>query len=123
MIAVLMAWLVQTVPRWRAEAFIARWSAQLRKCGSIRAVKALPDADWVYTRKLPSGEWVAAASEHSCCAGAGFDATVFWDSTGRLQCDTSYSFCGGPAGELDRVEARSLREFYARLPSLRLQSR
>lgn len=109
-------------PNRRAQAFIATWESRFGRCGSLREIRSLPEAELIYVREFPTGEWVAARSEHSCCSGAGFDATVFYDSAGAVRRDTSCSFCGyeGLKGRLDQVQARSLAQFYGGLHYLRL---
>ena len=61
--------------------------------------------------------------EHSCCSGAGFDATVIRDSAGAIYADTTHTFCGieGISGELSAVSADSLSGFYSHVNQLKLQ--
>src|SRR5438105_3117562 len=92
----------------RASHFVSVQSERLRKC------HALPEAQRVaqFTRSFSDGSWVAAISEHSCSSGAGFDATVFYDSTGIVRVDRSHHFCGleGLQSELRGVTAISLAD-------------
>lgn len=109
----------------RPRAFIQHWSERFRTVGSLDAAKRFEQSEPVVVRTLPSGEWFIATCEHSCCSGAGFDATVIRDSTGAIYADTTHTFCGieGLGGELgeERVPATSLAAFYSALSQLKLQ--
>ena len=96
--------------------------------GTLQAVQDFKkSADYVpvYIRTFDTGEWVAVAMEHSCCSGAGFNASIFFDSNGSTFVDTTYSFCGveGMGEELHRVETSNLAGFYSKLTKLKLQKR
>ncbi len=109
----------------RPRAFIQHWSERFRTVDSLDTAKRFEQSESVVVRTLPSGEWLIATCEHSCCSGAGFDATVIRDSTGAIYADTTHTFCGieGLGGELseDRVHATSLAAFYSGLSQLKLQ--
>lgn len=105
-----------------SDAFVERWSKQFKMAGNLKAVKALPQAKLIYIQTFKNGEWVAATCEHACCSGAGYNATVFYDSQRKIYYDTTYSFCGleGLGGELGKAKATSLQTFYPQLCQLSL---
>ena len=110
----------------RPQAFIQRWSERFRKLDSLDTARQLAQSEApVVLRVLPSGEWFVTTCEHSCCSGAGFDATVIRDSTGAIYADTTHTFCGieGLGEELgeQRVPATSLPAFYSALTQLELR--
>ena len=109
----------------RPRAFIQHWSERFRTVDSLDTAKRLEQSEPVIVRSLPSGEWFIATCEHSCCSGAGFDATVIRDSTGAIYADTTHTFCGieGLGGELSEhlAPATSLAAFYSGLSQLKLQ--
>ena len=110
----------------RPQAFIHQWSERFRTLDSLDAARQLVQAEpWVVLRVLPSGEWFVTTCEHSCCSGAGYDATVIRDSTGAIYADTTHSFCGieGLGEELgeQRIPATSLPAFYSALTQLKLR--
>ena len=112
-------------PDHRADAFVTHWAGLFRKCPDLASIRTLPPKerpDCVYIRQFPNGQWVAVKMEHSCCSGAGFDASVFLDSTRIIRYDKTYSFCGyeGLCGELEKVQATELDGFYASLTNLNL---
>lgn len=115
--------LAQTNPAMARRAFIRTWTSRFRACHNLSDVRRLPDADFLCIRTFPTGEWVAVSSEHSCCSGAGFDATIFYDSRSQLQVDTTYSFCGyeGLVGALPGNDVGSLARFYDNLRSFNLR--
>jgi len=102
----------------RTSHFVSARSKRFRTC------RTLPDAEHVapFTRGFSDGSWVAAVSEHSCSSGAGFDATVFYDSRGIIRVDRSHHFCGveGLESELRQVAATSLADFYRGLQQCQL---
>ena len=106
-------------------AFVQHWTDRFRSIDSLDAAKRFEQSDPVIVRKLPSGEWFIATCEHSCCSGAGFDATVICDSTGAIYADVTQTFCGieGLGEELGehRIPATSLAAFYSSLTQLKLQ--
>ena len=106
----------------RSMRFVDHWASLLSRCRNIQEVEAVAKEQdrLVLTRRFDSGEWVAVCSEHSCCSGAGFDATVFVDSKGTIQYDTTHSFCGyeGLCGELNGVAASNLNQFYSGVDSM-----
>lgn len=103
--------------------FVRHWSERLRTIDSLDAAKRFGEGEPVFVRAFPSGEWLIATCEHSCCSGAGFDATVIRDSTGAIYSDTTHTFCGieGMSSELSQVSAEALSAFYPRLTQLKLQ--
>jgi len=107
-------------PKKEAPIWIAHWTATFRQCHSLEDIRALSARArrFVYTRTFADGSWVAAVNEYACTDGAGFDAAVFYDSTGRVQVDRSHHFCGfeGLGADLSRVSATSLHDFYLGLP-------
>lgn len=107
----------------RSEKFVKHWVTTFKKCPNLKAVKSLPNAYRIYIRTFKNGEWVAISMEHECCSGAGFNATVFYDSQHKMYADTTYSFCGleGLAGELGEIKATSLKAFYPSLTQLKLR--
>jgi hypothetical protein len=114
-------------PERDAPIWIAHWTAEFRQCHSLADISALSTRARrsVYSRTFPDGSWVAAVNEYACTDGAGFDAAVFYDSTGRVQVDRSHHFCGfeGLDADLSRVSATSLHDFYAGLPCHFTESR
>ena len=74
----------------------------------------------IYTRIFPNGEWIAARTEYACSDGAGFDATVFRGSKGRILYQTEHHFCGyeGLSSELNDVTAETLVDFYNNLTNI-----
>jgi hypothetical protein len=102
----------------RASRFVATQSQRLRACRTLPEVRQVAD----FTRTFPDGSWVAAVSEHACCSGAGFNATVFYDSSGGIRVDQTHAFCGteGLQGELNQIAGNSLAAFYAGLHQCQL---
>lgn len=110
----------------RPQAFIKQWNTDFRKLDGLGSARQMVQSEpWVVLRVFPSGEWLVATCEHSCCSGAGFDATVIRDSTGAIYADTTHTFCGseGLAAELGErsVPAASLQACYSTLSQLKLQ--
>ena len=107
-------------PKKEAPIWIDHWITTFRQCHSLGDIQALSKRVGfeIYTRTFQDGSWVAAANEWACSSGAGFDAAVFYDNTGRVLIDTSHHFCGGEGlyAECNRVSATSLNNFYAGLP-------
>ena len=102
----------------RASRFIHSKGALLKNCESYADAQRVAQ----FARKFSDGTWVAVISEHACSSGAGFDATIFYDSSGIMRVDKTHHFCGteGLENELSRVTASTLREFYAGLPDCKL---
>jgi len=107
----------------RPQAFIQQWSERFRAVNSLEEAKRFQESEPVYLRTFPSGEWLIATCEHSCCSGAGFDATVIRDSTGAIYADATHCFCGieEMSSEFERVPAGTLAAFYPGLQSINLQ--
>ena len=104
-------------------AFVNHWGMLFRKYRTPETfpeIKTSDRADLIFVRTFDSTEWVAARTEYSCTDGAGFDATVFLDSHGAIKYQIGYHFCGyeGLCGELRKVEADNLPEFYAKLTNV-----
>jgi hypothetical protein len=106
----------------RPRVFIQHWSERFRAINSLDEAKQIEQSEPVYVRRLPSGEWFIATCEHSCCSGAGFDATIIRDSTGAIYADTTHTFCGieGMSSELDSASSDNLSVLYTRLKQLHL---
>jgi hypothetical protein len=102
----------------KASCFVASNGALLRSCRDLKEAQRVAQ----FTRKFSDQTWVAAISEHSCSSGAGFDATVFYDSKGVVRVDRAHHFCGveGLQSELNRVAANTLPDFYAGLQQCQL---
>ena len=102
---------------YRTRSFINHWSKEFRKCSNLQAIETLQEQEkaHIYRRTFANGDWVAVKMEHACCSGAGFDATVFYDSSGKVYCDTSYTFCGYEVLNkcLNKIKADSLKDFYS----------
>jgi hypothetical protein len=111
----------------RPQAFIQQWSERFRAVDSLESAKQLASTEPVIVRTFPSGEWLIATCEYSCCDGAGFDATVMRDSSGAIFTNLGHNFCGveGLGEELSefRVPATDLSSFYSTLTDLPLQRR
>jgi hypothetical protein len=114
-------------PEREAPIWIAHWTAEFQQCHSLENIGALSvrTRRSIYTRTFADGSWVAAVNEYACTDGAGFDAAIFYDSTGRVQVDRLHHFCGfeGLSADLSRVSATSLHDFYAGLPCHFTESR
>jgi hypothetical protein len=123
----LVAVKVASSPEKEARVWISHWAAAFRQCHSLGEIDALSAKERrpIYTRRFPDGFWVAAVNEYNCSAGAGFNAAVFYDSTGRVQVDRSHHFCGfeGLESDLARISATSFGGFYAGLPCHLVESR
>lgn len=104
---------------------IAKWSEEFRNCRNLENVEKLATkgGNPVYILKFTNGEWVAARMEHACCSGAGYNATVFFDSHGKIYADKTYSFCGYEELEskCNRLATNNLAEFYKQFKELRLE--
>ncbi len=109
----------------RSEAFIQNWSQRFLAIKSLEEAKLFEKTEPVYVRTFPSGEWIIATCEHSCCSGAGFNASVIRDSTETIYTDTTHTFCGieGMSEELHQVTSDTLTAFYPQLKQLKLQKR
>ncbi len=107
----------------RADRFVRQWSERFKGVDNLEEAKRLEEVEPVFVHTFASSEWFIATCEHSCCSGAGFDATVIRDSTGAVYADTTHTFCGieGMAGELREASGGSLREFYSHLTILKLR--
>lgn len=105
--------------------FINHWSERFRGIESLDTAKQMDQKEPVFIRTFPSGEWIIATCEHSCCSGAGFDATVIRDSAGTIYTDTTHTFCGieGMSSTLSEygTPATSLTSFYSGLSMLKLE--
>lgn len=106
---------------WGIDGYVEKWSASLTSLEDPADTQGLPPSEWtdgVWVRRFQSGEWVAARAtdpEVSHRSG-GFDATVFCDSNGLVQVDTSTHVCTFDAldeylGE-SAIEATGLVGFY-----------
>ena len=102
---------------WYPQAFLHDSVSEMRHYASPMQV---PD---VYKRRFADGSSVAIAMEHACCSGRGYNATVVYDSEGKIFVNTEHSFCGeeGLAADMSSVPAKSLAQFYSHLPFLPLR--
>jgi len=100
----------------RPRAFVCQWNEQFRKIDNLASARKFQEDNGVFLREFPSGEWLIGTCEHSCCSGAGFDATVIRDSKGAVFADTSHTFCGIEAmySELGGIPADNLAGFYGK---------
>jgi hypothetical protein len=108
---------------YRSEEFVDQWSSRFSKCPDLASVTQ--NYPKIYIRKFENGDWLAIVHEYSCMDGAGYDVSVFYDSTGAIRYDKGCNFCGyeGLCCEMNRIEAQSLREFYSKLSFLNLRTR
>lgn len=100
----------------REERFVAHWARLFQTCPTAESLQRLDPSerpDLILIRRFSNGQWVAVRNEYSCMDGAGFDASVWYDSTRKIRFDTSRNFCGyeGLCGELG-FEASNLEQFY-----------
>ena len=111
----------------RPQAFIEHWSEHFSTVNRLDLAQRFARTEPVIVRIFPSGEWLIATCEYSCCGGAGFNATVIRDSTGAIYTNVGRNFCGieGLDEELgERLNpATSLPEFYSTLSGIELQKR
>ena len=108
---------------YKSEEFVDQWSSRFLKCPDMESLaQNYPN---MYIRKFDNGEWLAIVHEHSCMDGAGYDVSVFYDSTGAIRYDKGHNFCGyeGLSCEMNRIEAKSAQEFYSQLTFLNLRTR
>lgn len=103
--------------------FVNHWGkvfSQHQTPESFHTIKASDRPDVIYLRRFGSNEWVAARSEHACTDGAGFNATVFLDSSGVIKYQSGHHFCGyeGLCCELGAVAASNLSGFYGGLTNV-----
>ena len=107
----------------RPLAFVQHWKERFSTINNLETAMRLMGPEPVFVRTFASGEWFIATCEHSCCSGAGFDATVIRDNTGAIYADTTHTFCGmeGISAELGEVPAESLSTFYSHATQLKLQ--
>ncbi len=103
--------------------FIGKWSREFRNVTTLEDARRLEKGGRVWVKAFSNGEWLLATCEHSCCSGAGFDATVIRDSTGAILVDRTHTSCGvqGMILELEAVPGDSLSAFYAGAGHLRLE--
>ena len=103
-----------------ADEFVNHWGELFAQCNSVSDLKQISDVDrpdLIFVRKFDNGELIFARSEHACTSGAGYNATVFRDSSGAIYYDTSHHFCGyeGLCCELKSIVSTNLNQFYAGL--------
>ena len=108
----------------RPRLFVKRWVKEFAKCHMIEDVRCLPQSELIFVREFSDKTWCAARSEHSCATGAGFNATVFCDSQGRIYFNYDHHFCGyeGLAGELSRIAAQNADGFRAMIGNVTTES-
>jgi hypothetical protein len=107
----------------RPHAFVEEWTQRFQAVESLAAALTFEETAPVVVRAFSSGEWLIATCEHSCCSGAGFDATVMRDSTGAIYADTTHTFCGieGLSHELKELPGETLEAFYQHASQLKLR--
>lgn len=118
-----IAIITRLVPDRRPERFVAHWAELFRGVSTpddLTGICAEDRPDLIFTRRFPSGEWVMARTEYSCSDGAGFDATVFRDSSGGIQYQMGHHFCGfeGLCRELNSPGATNVAGFFDSLKSI-----
>jgi hypothetical protein len=116
-------WFIPSAPDNRRAEFVEHWARLFEDCSDLEAVESLrgrESPELLYVSKFANGEWIAVRMEYACGDGAGFDASVFVDSTGKICFDTSHHFCGYEAleAELGGINAANLAELYSGLSSL-----
>lgn len=105
------------------EAFTRHWKNRFETVNDLGAAERLEQSDHVILQTFPSGEWLVAVCEHSCCDGAGFNRTVIRDSRETTYVDTAHCFCGMQdlRFTFEASPAESLTSFYAHLSILKLR--
>jgi hypothetical protein len=111
------------IPDNRSERFVAHWTKLFQRMATLEEISGIPTEDrpeLIFTRRFTNGEWVMVRGEYSCTDGAGFDATVFRDSSGIIRYQTGHHYCGfdGLRGELNGIEANSITEFFESIRGL-----
>jgi len=82
--------------------FVRQWRSDLRSCSDPDSAKTLlkRNKEGGEAVTMSDGSWVAVVMEHSCCTGAGFNATLYVVSTGETYLDSESCYCGWlPLGE------------------------
>jgi hypothetical protein len=130
LLAVVVVAAASTTMHWKRAhdpvVFVDHWGDLFHQHSTPEAFKTIAPGDrpdLIYQRLFDSGEWIAARTEYSCTDGAGFDATVFLDSRGSIRYQIGHHFCAyeGLSGDLNKVEANSLAEFYSKLTNVELR--
>jgi hypothetical protein len=110
----------------RQEAFVNQWFSEFKQVDGYAKAQALQESGKAFARTFKSGEWLVATCEHSCCSGAGYDATIIRDSTGAIYVNTEHCYCGMSeemSATFSEVKADSLATFYPQLKELNLTRR
>ncbi len=104
--------------------YIDEWSSRLAVLDNPAATRDTPPSQWtdgIWVRRFDSGEWIAvrATDPEVSHRSGGADITVFCDSNGLVQVDTSTHVCTFDAldeylGE-GSIEATDLAGFYEAL--------
>jgi len=99
------------------ESFRKKWIKKFKKVNTPADLKSLRLMDKVYFRKFKNGDWIIVAVEHSCCVGAGFDATLIKDNRNRIYFDFKYTWCGIPmlANKFSSIKADSVKIFFEKV--------
>jgi hypothetical protein len=75
--------------------FVRKWEKELLNCHNIKTAEAMlklnKEGGQVVTMK--DGSWVSIVMEHSCCTGAGFNATLYITSAGGSYLETDSCYC------------------------------
>ncbi|RYD31091.1 MAG: hypothetical protein EOP86_18635 [Verrucomicrobiaceae bacterium] len=82
--------------------FVRHWHSGLSHCADSAAAEALlkHNKEGGEVAMMADGSWVSVVMEHSCCTGAGFNATLYVASTGEAVLDPESCYCGWmPLGE------------------------
>ena len=95
--------------------FIRHWQSDLSRCSGPSAAQSMlyRNKEGGEAVRMLDGSWVAVVMEHSCCTGAGFDATLYVASTGGTFLDLDSSYCGWmPLGdEIHNYPKTGISEF------------
>lgn len=82
--------------------FVRHWYSGLSRCADPSAAQALvkDNKEGGEVVRMADGPWVSVVMEHSCCTGAGFNATLYIASTGGAFPDPESCYCSWmPLGE------------------------
>ncbi len=107
-------------PTLYTEQFIRESIAEMRRYNDPLQVPGV-----VYKRRFADGSAIAICMEHACCSGRGYNATVIYDSEGKVFVNTERIFCGYEelSYDMSAVPAKSLAEFYTGLRDMSLKPR
>ena len=101
--------------------FVRRWHSDLRACSDPTSAQVLlkRNKEGGEAVMMADGSWLAIVMEHSCCTGAGFNATLYVASTGETYLDPESCYCGWtPLGdEIYGYPMNSIADFLAAVRS------